>query len=169
MVELFTGSSGMAMANQAMPLREPLQDALVESDVKGLCSTMQIGWEYKFFLTNWFYFSFLHYPNSIALKQSTRAPTEPPTNCTSYLVSPSSSLRVFGWLLCFYLSFGGRLRPRGIFFLHLFLSINLTAKWGDIITPIRSTAVVSHLKYPPPTTDTVFWLVVAFFNWLAAI
>jgi hypothetical protein len=43
MVELFAGSSSMAMANQAMPLRYPLYDALVEGAVEGFCSTMQIG------------------------------------------------------------------------------------------------------------------------------
>ncbi len=48
----------------------------------------------------------------IALKQSTCAPTVPPAGCASYLVSPPSSLRVFGWLLCFFPSFGGRRRIR---------------------------------------------------------
>jgi hypothetical protein len=52
--------------------------------------------------TNWFYFSFLHHPNSIALKRSTYAPTVHPAGCASYLVSPPSSPRGCGWLLCFY-------------------------------------------------------------------
>jgi hypothetical protein len=43
MVELFAGSSGMAMANQAMPLRFPLYNALVEGAVEDFCSTMEIG------------------------------------------------------------------------------------------------------------------------------
>jgi hypothetical protein len=43
----------------------------------------------------------------IAIKQSTRPPTTPPAGCASYLVSPPSSPRVFGWLLCFFSSFGG--------------------------------------------------------------
>ncbi len=60
-----------------------------------------------FFVTNWFYFSFLHCPKLIARKQSTCAPTAPPAGCASYLVSPPSSLHVFGWLLCNFLSFGG--------------------------------------------------------------
>ncbi len=59
-----------------------------------------------FFVTNWFYFSFLHYPNLIALKQSNRAPTTPLAGCASYLASPPLSLRVFGWLLCFFPLFG---------------------------------------------------------------
>jgi hypothetical protein len=49
-----------------------------------------------FFVTNWFYISFLHCPKSIARKQSTCAPTAPPASCASYLVSPPSSLHVFG-------------------------------------------------------------------------
>ncbi len=40
MVEPFPVSSGMAMANQHMPLQEPLHDALVEGAVEGFCSTM---------------------------------------------------------------------------------------------------------------------------------
>jgi hypothetical protein len=43
MLELFAGSSGMAMADQAMPLQYPLHDALVEGSVKRFCSTMYIG------------------------------------------------------------------------------------------------------------------------------
>jgi hypothetical protein len=63
-----------------------------------------------FFVTNWFYFSFLHCPKLIARKQSTCTPTAPPAGCASYLVSTSSSPHVFGWLLCIFLSFGGRRR-----------------------------------------------------------
>jgi hypothetical protein len=66
----------------------------------------------RFFVTDCFYFSFLHYPNSIALKQSTRTPTAPPAGCASYLVSPPLSPRVFGWLLCFFFR---RLAAAGIF------------------------------------------------------
>jgi hypothetical protein len=40
MVELFAGSSVMAMANQAMLSLYPLHDAMVEGAVKGYCSTM---------------------------------------------------------------------------------------------------------------------------------
>ncbi len=54
----------------------------------------------------------MHYPNSIALKQSNPAPTAPPASCASYLVSPPSSPRVYGWLLCFFSSFSGRRRIR---------------------------------------------------------
>ncbi len=60
------------------------------------------GWEYNIFVINWFYFNFLHYPNSIALKRSTRAPTAPLAGCASYLASSPSSPRNFGWLLCFF-------------------------------------------------------------------
>jgi hypothetical protein len=63
-----------------------------------------------FFVTNWIYFSFLHCPKLITRKQSTCAPTAPPAGCASYLVSPPSSQHVFGWLLCNFLSFGGRRR-----------------------------------------------------------
>ncbi len=49
-----------------------------------------------FFFANWFYFSFLHCPKSIARTQSTCAPTAPPASCASYLVSPPSSSHVFG-------------------------------------------------------------------------
>ncbi len=48
----------------------------------------------------------------IALKRSTRAPTAPLANCASYLASPPSSPRVFGWLLRFFSSFEGRRRIR---------------------------------------------------------
>ncbi len=51
--------------------------------------------------------SFLHYPNSIAQKRSTRTPTAPLAGCASYLASSPSSPRVFGWLLRFFSSFGG--------------------------------------------------------------
>ncbi len=58
----------------------------------------------NFFVTNWYYFSFL--TNSIALKQSTRTPTAPLTNCASYLASPPSSPHVVGWLLNFFCGLG---------------------------------------------------------------
>ncbi len=63
-----------------------------------------------FFVTNWFYFSFLHCPKLIARKQSTCTPTAPPAGCASYLVSPPSSPHVFVWLLCNFLLFGSRRR-----------------------------------------------------------
>jgi hypothetical protein len=40
MVEPFSGSSGMAMANQPMPSQLPLHDALVKGAVEGFCSKM---------------------------------------------------------------------------------------------------------------------------------
>jgi hypothetical protein len=40
MVELFAGSSGVAMANQPMPSQQPLHNALVKGAVEGFCSTM---------------------------------------------------------------------------------------------------------------------------------
>ncbi len=63
-----------------------------------------------FFVTNLFYFSFLHCPKLIARKQSTCTPTAPPAGCASYLVSPPSSPHVFGWLLFNILSLGGHQR-----------------------------------------------------------
>ena len=92
-----------------------------------------------FFVTNWFYFSVLHCPKSIARKQSTCTPTAPPAGCASYLVSTSSSPHVFGWLLCFYLLFGGRLRPRCIFFF-----INVRQLIG------RPNEVILSPPYVPP-------------------
>ncbi len=67
-----------------------------------------LGNNILFFVTNWFYFSFLHCPKLIARKQSTCTPTVPPAGCASHLVSPPSSLHVFGWLLCNFLLFVGR-------------------------------------------------------------
>jgi hypothetical protein len=54
MAELFAGSSGMEMANQAMPLQYPLHDALVEGAVEGFCSTIvcKLAENMIFFVTN---------------------------------------------------------------------------------------------------------------------
>jgi hypothetical protein len=47
----------------------------------------------------------------IALKPSTRAPTNPPASYASYLISPPSSPLVFGWLLWIFC----RLAASGVF------------------------------------------------------
>ncbi len=80
--------------------------------------------------------------------------------CRLRLLSCLSPVKLtcFWSVVVFFLSFGGPLRPRRIFFLHWFLSINLTAKQGDFVTPIHSTAVASHLKQPPPPTLLFGWL-----------
>jgi hypothetical protein len=82
-----------------------------------------------------------------------------PANRTSYPVSSLLRPRVFGWLLCFYLSFGGHLRPQRSFF--PFFSSNLPNQMMLNRCPhmLRRGRILS---LTPPTPDTVIWLVVVF-------
>jgi hypothetical protein len=116
-----------------------------------------------FFDTNWFYFSFLHCPKLIARKQSTCAPTAPPAGCTSYLVSPPSSPHVFGWLLCNFLSFGGRrhicCNPRGCCHPCRTLCRHLCCPRCCHHTPLMSLHGCAAYLIPPLSSPRVFgWL-----------
>jgi hypothetical protein len=99
----------------------------------------------------------------IARKQSTCAPTAPPAGCASYLVSPPSSPHVFGWLLCNFLSFGGRRRiccnsqgcchPRRTPCHHLCCPRRCNH------TPLMSLHGCAAYPIPPPSRPRVFgWL-----------
>ncbi len=116
-----------------------------------------------FFVTNWFYFSFLHCPKLIARKQSTCAPTAPPAGCASYLVSPLSSPQVSGWLLSNFLSFGGRRRicrnRRGCRRPRRTLCCHLCCPRHCHHTPLMSLHSCAAYPIPPLSSPRVFgWL-----------
>jgi hypothetical protein len=113
-----------------------------------------------FFVTNWFYFSFLHCPKSIARKQSTCTPTAPHAGCALYLVSPPSSPHVFGWLLCNFLSFGGHrciyLNRRGCRHPRRTLCRHLCCPRHCHHTPLMSLHGCAAYPIPPPSSPRVF-------------
>jgi hypothetical protein len=78
--------------------------------------------------------------------------------CTSSPICPPLRLGVFGWLLCVWPSFGGRLRPR-----HIFSFINFFDEFDgqndDMAPPhMLHPGRVSSSTFPLPLTLTIGWL-----------
>ncbi len=105
---------------------------------------------------------FYYAPTRLPQNRLNSTPLTSPPGRASCTIPPSSCLRVFGWLLC---KFDVWRPPQATtyFILFILLSPNLPPQTTAKCPPhtLRCGCVSSQSL--PPTTDTVFWLVVALF------